>query len=51
VLSFLFKRATVTDSPVARAEFKGVEEFPLKLTVKLDVSATLAYKTACVRIS
>jgi hypothetical protein len=42
VLSFLFKRATVADSPVARAAFKAVEEFPLKLTVKLDASATFA---------
>jgi hypothetical protein len=46
VLSFLFKRATVADSPTARAEFKGVDAFPLKLTVKLDASATLANKTA-----
>jgi hypothetical protein len=39
VLLFLLNKATVTDSPTARAAFKAVEEFPLKLTVKLDVSA------------
>jgi hypothetical protein len=40
VLSFLTNKATVTDSPVFKAEFNAVEEFPLKLTVKLDPSAT-----------
>jgi len=40
VLLFLFNKATVTDSPVFNAAFNAVEEFPLKLTVKLDPAAT-----------
>jgi len=41
VLFCLESNATVTDSPIAKEAFNELVESPLKLTVKLEVAATL----------